>query len=91
MFRAISGEHLVAQRHPALGNHQTDADLFAVRAVVARVTPLGRRIGLGLALEIRAGHIVQQQVVLQPEKIAQPIFQKDLQRLLVRQQRVDAR
>ena len=56
--------------------------------MVARVAALGQRIGLGLALEIRAGHVVQQQVVLQAEQLAQPILQKDLQRLLVRQQRV---
>ena len=56
--------------------------------MVARVAALGQRIGLGLALEIRAGHVVKQQVVLQAEQLAQPILQEDFQRFLVRQKRV---
>ena len=56
--------------------------------MVARVAALGQRIALGLALEIRAGHVVQQQVVLQAEQLAQPILQEHFQRFLVRQERV---
>ena len=56
--------------------------------MVARVAALGQRIGLGLALEIRAGHVVKQQVVLQLEELAQPLLQEDFQGLLVRQERV---
>ena len=39
-IRAISREDLVAQRHPALGDHQADADLFAVRPMVAGIAAL---------------------------------------------------
>ena len=56
--------------------------------MVARVAALGQRIGLGLALEIRAGHVVQQQVVLDAEQLAQPILQEHFQRFFVRQNRV---
>lgn len=61
-------------------------DLFAVAPLIARIAALSQRVRFGLALEIRAGHIVKQQVVLQIEQLAQPLFQMDFQRLFVRQQ-----
>ncbi len=87
-IRAVSRENLVAQRHSALGNHQPDADLFAVGPMVARVAALGQRIAVGLALEIRAGHVVQQQVVLDAEQLAQAVLQEGFQRFFMRQNRV---
>ena len=56
--------------------------------MVPRVASLSKRIGLGLALEIRARHVVQQQVVLQPEEFAEAILQEHFQGFFVRQQRV---
>ena len=84
----ISGEHFVAQRQAAARHHQADADLFAVGAMIARVTAFGQGIRVGLALEVRAGHVVQQQVVLDGEQLAEPLLEKRFQRRLVRQQLV---
>ena len=83
---AIAGEHFVAQRHPLAGDHQGDADLFAVGPMIAAVAALGQRVALGQAFEVGAGHIVEQQVVLQREQLAQPAAQMLLEGLLVRQQ-----
>jgi hypothetical protein len=48
----VAGEHLEGQRQ-ALGRaDQTDAHLFAVAALIARVAALGLRIALGLAFEV---------------------------------------
>ena len=44
--------------------------------MIARVAALGQRIAFGLALEVRARHVVEQQVVFQVEKLPQPLFQK---------------
>jgi hypothetical protein len=71
-----------------LGDHQPDADLFAVGPMVERVAVLGQGIAIGLALEIRAGHVVKQQIALNAEQLAQSILQKRFQRLFVRQNRV---
>ena len=86
----ISREHFVAQRQAATRHHQADADLFAVGAMVARVTTLCQGIRGRLPLEVRAGHVVQQQVVLDGEQLAEPLLEKRLQRFLVRQQLVQA-
>ena len=82
----ISGEDFIAQRQAAARHHQADADLFAVGAMVARVAAFCQGIRIGLALEVRAGHVVQQQVVLDGEQLAEPLLEKHLQRRLVRQQ-----
>jgi len=39
---AIAGKHFVAQRNPALGDHQPDAHLFTVRPVIAGIAALGQ-------------------------------------------------
>ena len=82
---AIAGEHFVTERQPAPRHHQTDADLLAVGPMVARVAALGQRIGVGLALEVRARYVVQQQIVLDGEQLAEPLLEKRLERRLVRQ------
>ena len=85
----ISREHFVAQRQAAARHHQADADLFAVGPMVARVATLGQRIGMGLSLEVRARHVVQQQVVLDGEQLAEPLLEKHFQFRLVRQQFIE--
>jgi len=81
----------IAQGHPVLGHHQTDADLQTIRAAVPGVAPLGHRITVALPLKIRAGHIVQQQLVLQIEEIAQSLLEMSFDTLLVRQQAIQSR
>jgi hypothetical protein len=67
---------------------QPDADLLAVGAVVARVTTLRLIVAFALAFKIGAGHVVQQQVVLQIEQLAEAVLEVFFQTGLVRQQRV---
>ena len=86
---AVAGEHLVAQRHALARHHQADADLLAVRPMVAAVAARGQRVGLRLALEVGAGHVVQQQLVVELEQLAQAALEMGLQRRLVRQQAVE--
>ena len=57
---------------------------------LSRVAALGQRIGRALALEVRARHVVQQQVVLQVEQVSQPLLQMLLDARFVRQQPVQA-
>ena len=85
----VAGEDLVAQRKAVLGHHQADADLRPVGAAVARVTALGQRTARHLALEVGAGHVVQQQVALQLEQFAEPLAEMLFQRLLVRQELIE--
>ena len=84
----VAGEHLVAQRYPLARHHQRDAHLLAVRPMVATVPACGQRVLRRLALEVRARHVVQQQVVPQREQLAQSRLQVLLDRHLVRQQSI---
>ena len=56
--------------------------------MIARVASLRQRIALGFAFEIGAGHVVEQQIVIQIEQLAQLMPQMFFQLLLVRQQGV---
>jgi len=56
--------------------------------MIPRITPLGLRVAFRLALEIRAGDVVEQQVVVQIEQFTQPLLQEFLERFLVWQQGV---
>ncbi len=85
---AIAGEDLIAQRHAAAAHHQGDVDLLAVRPMIARIAPLGLRVLLRLAFKVRAGHVVQQQIVVQFEQLSELLLEVFLQRRLVRQQRI---
>ena len=82
---AVAGEYLVAQRNALARHHQPDAHLLAVTPMVAAVAALGERIGGGLSLEIRARHVVEQKLVVEPEQLAQAPLEMPLQRPLVRQ------
>ena len=85
----IAREHLVAQRHSLARHHQRDAHLLAVRPVIPAVAALRQRIARRQSLEVRARHVVQQQVVLQREQLPQPRLQVTFDRFLVRQQTVE--
>ncbi len=64
---AIAGKHLVAKRQTTVADYHRDVDLLAVRAVIAGVASLRLRVGCGGAFKIGAGHVIQQQVVVQVE------------------------
>ena len=65
----IAGEHLIAERETVKGHNERDADLLAVGAMIAGVAALGQRVGLRLALEIGAGHIIEQHFVLNRKQL----------------------
>ena len=67
---AIAGEDFVAQRHAAAAHHQGDVDLLAVRPMIARIAPLRLRVLLRLTFKVGAGHVVQQQVVVELEQLS---------------------
>ena len=82
----VAVEDFMAQRHPVFRHHQTDADLQAIGPTVAGVAPLGHRVGLAKALEVRAGHVVQEQLILQIEQVPQTPLEVLLQAVLVLEQ-----
>ena len=63
----VAGEDFVAQRYTFLGDHQTNADLHAIRSTVARIAALGQRIAGALSFKIGAGHVVEQQLIFKIE------------------------
>jgi len=58
--------------------------------VVAAIAPPGHRVAFGEPLEVGAGHVVEDQVVVQLKQFPQAVLEMGLQRFLVRQQRVEA-
>ena len=57
--------------------------------MVATVAAASEPIALGLALEIRARHIIQQELIVEIEQRSQALLEVGLQGLLVRQQTVE--
>src|SRR5258707_5493587 len=72
---AIAGKHLVAERYAVTGHDKADADLLAIAPLIAAVATLGHRVGRGLALEVGAGHVVEQKLVVEPEQRTQPVLE----------------
>ncbi len=65
------------------------ADLLAIRPVVAAVAALGQRILGRLPLEVDAGDVVEEQVILQREEFPEALDQVLFQGRLVRQQTIE--
>ena len=86
----VAGKHLIAQREAIEGHHKGDADLLAVRPVIARIAALRLRIARRLAFEIGAGHVIEQHLVLHREQLAAATCQVRFQRGLVRKQVIEA-
>jgi len=87
---AVAGEHLVAERDALARHHQTDANLLAISPMVTAVAAAGKCVAGGLALEVRARHVVQQQLVVEREQRSEALLEMDLQGFLVRQQAVES-
>ena len=85
---AVAGEHLVADREAFPAHDQPDADLLAIRAMIAAVASLRLRVAFRLALEVGRRHVVEHQVVVEVEERAEAVLEVFLQRLLVRQELV---
>src|SRR5258708_14565815 len=63
---AIAGKHLVAKRYAVTGHDKAAADLLAIAPLIAAVATFGHRVCRGLALELGAGQVVEQKLVVEP-------------------------
>ena len=84
---AVAVEHLIAKRHSVSGLRLDDADLLAIRALVAGIPASSARCG-AFAFDERRGHIVEQKIVLQVEQRAQLVFKVLFKSGLVRKELV---
>ncbi len=89
-IRAITGEDLIPYRHPLARDHQRQADLLAVGPVIAAVAPLRQRVALRQALEVDAGHVIEEQVVVEREQLAEAGHEMLLELPLVGQQAIES-
>ena len=70
------------------GHDQGQDDLLAVAAVIPGIAPAGQVVLLGQALEVGAGQVIEQQVVVELEQRAELVLQVVLDRLLSGQQAI---
>jgi len=63
----VACKHFVGQRQAFRADHQPNANLLAVRAIVAAVTARRFAVAQRLALEKRAGHVVEQKLQPHPK------------------------
>ena len=80
---SIAGEHFVADRKAVEGHDKRDADLLAIRAMIAGVAAPRQRIGFRLAVEVGARDVVQQHLVLNGKQLSAALGQMRFNRLLV--------
>ena len=64
---------VVGQRKALARHHQGDDDLLAIAAMIAGIAAAGQVVLLGQALEVGAGQVVQQQVVVELEERAEAV------------------
>jgi hypothetical protein len=60
---AITGENLITQRQSLAAHYQGNVHLFAIRAAIARISPLCLRVFFRLAFKVGAGDVIQQPIV----------------------------
>ena len=80
---AVAFEDVIGDRQPLARDYQPDTDLFAVAAMIARVSPAGLWVPLGFTFKIRGGHVVQKQFVAGVEQGGEAFLQVRFDRLLV--------
>ena len=71
----VAGQGVMGQGKALAGDDQGDDDLLAIAAMIARVAALGQVVVLGQALEVAAGQIVQQQIVVELKERAEALLQ----------------
>ena len=84
----VAGEHLIAERKAVERHDKGDQDLFAVGAMIAGVAALRLRVRFRLALEIGAGDVIEQHVVLNRKQLSASRRQMRLKGRLVREQAI---
>ena len=82
------GEHLMAERKAVERHDKGDQDLFAVGAMIAGVAALRLRVRFRLALDIGAGDVIEQHVVLNRKQLSASRRQMCLKGRLVREQAI---
>jgi hypothetical protein len=60
--RTVAREDFIGQGKALGGNYQSDADLFAVRSVVATVSALRLRAAFALAFKVGAGYVIEKEL-----------------------------
>ena len=85
----VAGEYFVAQRKAVEGHDESDAHLLAVGAMIAGIAAPSLRICLGLALKIRARHVVEQHLVLDREQLSAALRQMRFELGLVGEQMIE--
>jgi hypothetical protein len=81
--RAVARQRFIAQGEAVAVDDQADAQLFAIGPMIAGVAALGLGIILQAPLEIGAGQVVQEQIVLEVKQIACLLGEVVLDGLLV--------
>lgn len=79
---AVALEDFITEREPFLGDDETDTDLLAVEALIARVPAAGLRVSGLLALEVGRGHVVEEDVVLDGKELPQAFLEMGLDLVL---------
>jgi hypothetical protein len=87
MVDAVAGPDLMGDR-PAGDHHHTDDHLHVLRLAIAAIAVLGEVVRAG-TLEIGAGHIVEDQLGLEAEEIAEAVVQGHLDALFGRQELIE--
>src|SRR6202048_3183570 len=85
----VAGENLVAQGKAVEGHYQRDTHLLAVGTMIARIAALRLRIGRGVALKIRARHVIEQHLVLDRKQLSAALRQMRFQLGLIGEQMIE--
>jgi len=80
----VAVEDLIGHRQSLGGHDQTDAQLHAVRTLIARMPALGLRVAGHLALEVGRGDVVEQEVERGPKPLPIALLKMGKQGLPVR-------
>jgi hypothetical protein len=66
--------NLVAKGQTAATDFHRDVDLLAVRTVIARIAALSLWVGCCHPFKVDAGYVIQQQIIVQAEKLPRRCF-----------------
>jgi hypothetical protein len=87
---AVAIKDFISQGKPIGRDHQSDADLFAVRALIAAVAALRLGITQTLALEVSAGDVVKQELEARAKEAFVAVLEMTEERLAQWQKLIQA-
>src|SRR5512135_2559184 len=85
---SIARQGPMRQGKAIAGHYEGQNDLLAVATMVSRVSPAGQIVLASQALDVGAGQVVEQEVVIELEEGPQPVFEVLLDRRLSGQQAI---